>query len=126
METGIERFAALACFVVGLSHVLQPRAWVDFFGRLRERGEAGVFALAFLTLPFGCLVAAFHNVWTGLPLVVTLLGWAQVVKAAIYFCRPQWGLRRLAWLTPERRHVMIYAGVALLALSAVMAAASLR
>lgn len=125
MEAGIERFAALCCLIVGVSHVLQPRVWVDFFSHLRARGEVGVFAIALLALIFGSVVVAFHNVWTGLPAVVTLLGWAQLVKAAIYLTWPQWGLRGLAWLTPERSYVMIPAGVMLVALSALIAISSL-
>lgn len=31
MERSIEIFAAITCLAFGLSHALQPRAWVDFF-----------------------------------------------------------------------------------------------
>lgn len=77
MERAIQIFAAINFAVLGLSHVLQPRVWVDFFAWLRERGEAGVVANAFLSLIFGSIVVAFHNVWSGIPLALTLVGWAR-------------------------------------------------
>src|SRR2546421_258749 len=85
------RFPAL----IGLSHVLRPRVWVEFFIVLRERGEAGVFAVGTLNLIFGSIIVAFHNRWTGIPLVLTVVGWANVVKAVIYFTLPAFGLRKL-------------------------------
>ena len=45
----LEVLAVIQFAVLGLSHVVQPRAWAEFFTWLRERGDAGVFAYAFLT-----------------------------------------------------------------------------
>jgi len=120
MERAVEVYALVNFLVIGLSHLLRPRAWVAFFVLLRERGEAGVFASAFISLAFGSIVVAFHNVWTGLPLVLTLLGWAQVVKALVYFVFPGFGLRRLQIPSPERAHVFVVPGVLFLILAAVL------
>lgn len=70
MEQALEVFAAIHFLIVGLSHVVQRRAWVDFFIWLRERGHAGVFVHGFLSLGFGSMILAFHNVWSGLPSVL--------------------------------------------------------
>lgn len=120
MERAVEVYALVNFLVIGLSHVLRPRAWVAFFVLLRERGEAGVFASAFISLAFGSIVVAFHNVWTGLPLVLTLFGWAQVVKALVYFAFPGFGLRKLQIPSEERAHVFVVPGVLLLILAAVL------
>lgn len=80
MESAIERFTVLSYLIIGLSHILQPRVWVQFFLNLRDKGEAGIFAIAFLHLPLGLLIVSFHNVWTGIPAVVTVVGWANVLK----------------------------------------------
>ena len=81
MERAIEVYAALNFFVIGLSHAFQPRAWVDFFILLREKGHLGVFANGMLSFSLGSLIVAFHNVWTGLPAFLTVIGWMQIVKA---------------------------------------------
>jgi hypothetical protein len=121
MERGIEIFAAVQFLVIGLSHLLQPRAWVEFFVWLRGKGYTGVFANGFLSLIFGSLIIAFHNVWTGLAMVLTIIGWAQVIKAFIAFVIPQWSMRSLQRVSPDRANEFVYGGVVFLGLSALMA-----
>src|SRR5829696_4205389 len=113
MERAVELFAAVHCVVIGLSHLTQPRVWVDFFLLLREKGHAGVFVNGFLSLGFGSILVAFHNVWEGLPIVLTLFGWAQVVKGGLCFVVPQLGLRSLGRVKPERAHEFAYGSVLL-------------
>lgn len=117
METAVELFAIVNFLVIGISHALAPRAWASFFELVRQKGEPGVFAVAFLTLSFGSIIVAFHNVWSGLPAVLTVFGWAQVVKALIYFTFPSFALRRMAMASPERAHLFVYGGVFLIALA---------
>jgi hypothetical protein len=120
MERAVQVFAVIQFVIIGLSHTLRPRQWVDFFVFLRERGEAGVFAAAFLSLLFGSIVVAFHNVWSGLPIVLTVIGWAQVLKAFLYFVFPAFGLRKLQIPSQERAHQFVYPGVVFLVLAAVL------
>jgi hypothetical protein len=119
LQQSVEFFVAVQSLVMGVSHIVQPRAWVDFFVWLREKGHAGVFANGFLSLWFGTLIVAFHPVWSGPAIVVTLLGWAQVVKAAVAFVAPQISMRGFARVSPERRHEFVGAGIGLLAISGV-------
>jgi hypothetical protein len=120
MVRAVEIYAVLNFVVIGLSHVVRPRAWVELFTFLRERGETGVFANAFLSLIFGSIVVAFHNVWTGIPLILTLLGWAQVLKAFVYFVFPAYGLRKMQIPSPERSHLFIAPGVLFLVLAGLL------
>ena len=53
MERAVDVLAVILFGIVGLSHILQPRAWVEFFVLLRGKGEAGAFVDAFLNLPLG-------------------------------------------------------------------------
>ena len=120
MERAVEVFAIINFVIIGLSHVFQTHAWVDFFVLLRERGHAGVFATAFISIWFGSIVVAFHNVWTGIPIVLTLIGWGQVLKALIYFVFPEFGLRKLQTPSHERAHLFIYPGVVFLVLAGLL------
>ena len=126
METGleiaIERFTVLSYLVIGLSHILQPRAWVQFFMNLREKGEAGIFIVAFLHLPLGLLIVSFHNVWTGTPAVVTVVGWANVLKGTLYFLFPAIGMKTIGRVRMDRTHEFVIAGaVFVIVLSALVA-----
>ena len=114
METAVQIFFVIHMATVGISHVLRPRVWVDLFERLRDWGEPGVFVVGFLSLMFGSIIVAFHNVWQGIPLLVTTLGWAQVLKGAIYFAFPSVGLKGLAKVRPERSGAYAVAGLLLL------------
>ena len=118
-QQSIELFVAIQSLVIGVSHVAQPRAWVDFFVWLRSKGHAGVFANGFLSLWFGALIVVFHPIWTGPEIVVTLLGWAQLVKAAVAFVLPSVSMRGFDRISVDRRHEFVVAGVVLLAISGV-------
>jgi hypothetical protein len=120
VEKATEIFAAVFLLVIGLSHVAQPRAWVEFFVWLRGKGNAGVFVNGFLSLSFGSLIVAFHNVWDGLPVLLTLLGWAQVLKGLVSFVAPQVALWGLARVSTERAWQFVAGGILALALSAVL------
>jgi hypothetical protein len=113
----VELFVAIQTLVIAMSHIAQPRAWVDFFVWLRGKGHAGVFANGFLSLWFGAFIVAFHQVWTGPALVVTLLGCAQVVKGTVAFVLPQVSMRGFERVSHERRHEFVVAGAGFLVFS---------
>ena len=121
LQRAAEIYALVNFAVIGLSHVLRPREWSDLFVRLRGQGEASVFAIACLNLLFGSIIVAFHNRWSGLPLVLTLAGWANVAKAALYLTFPAIGMRRLNAISPDRPGVIVVGGAIFLVLAALLA-----
>jgi hypothetical protein len=88
--------------VIGLSHIFQPGAWVEFFTKLRSLGRPDVFAEGFISLNFGAVIVSFHNVWSGPAVVLTLIGWGQVLKALFRFVAPAASLRLYERISPER------------------------
>ena len=110
METSVEKLTAIFFFVTGLSHVLQPRVWVRFFMMLREKGEVGSFINAFVHFPLGAFIVAFHNVWHGIPMIVTLIGWGLTIKGSLYFFIPSHGVRMLGTVSMERSWHFVVAG----------------
>ena len=114
MDVAIERLVALCCIVTGISHIVQPRAWVELFSHWREKGDTGVFYTGLLHFNFGALIVAFHNIWHGWPLLVTLLGWGWTIKGLLYLTWPRHGRRMLNRVSPERAHEFVIAGVFIL------------
>lgn len=104
METSVEKLTAIFFLVTGLSHVFQPRVWVKFFIMLREKGAVGSFLNGFVHFPLGAFIVAYHNVWhgTGMPMMVTIIGWGLVLKSTLYFIFPRHGLRMLGTVSNER------------------------
>jgi len=120
MEIAVEKLVALCCFVVGLSHVFQPRVWARLFILWREKGDVGAIYTGLLHFQLGALIVAFHNVWHGIPAVVTVLGWGWTIKGLLYLTYPKHGMRMLARVSLERSWEFVVAGVALLAIGALV------
>ena len=120
MERSVEVLAIILFGVVGLSHILQPRAWAEFFILLRGKGEAGAFVDGFLNLPLGAFIVGFHNIWSGIPLVLTLVGWGLLIKSLIRFCAPKQAVKILARVSLERSWEFQLAGAFLMALASLL------
>ncbi len=120
MELAVERLVALCCFVIGLSHIVQPRAWAGLFINWREKGVLGVFYTGLLHFALGAIIVAFHNVWRGIPMIVTLLGWGWTIKGLLHLTYPSHGLRMLNRVSVERSWEFSVAGVVLLLVAAVI------
>ena len=111
MELAVQKLAIVNFFVIGLSHIIQPRAWAQFFIDLREKGATGSFIVAFIHFPLGALIVAFHNVWHGLPMILTFIGYALVLKSLVYFIFPERGLKSLSRVSLEKSWEFVAGGV---------------
>lgn len=120
MEVAVTRLAIICFFVIGVSHIVQPRVWAQFFIDMRGKGELGSFLNALLHFPLGVLIVSFHNVWQGLPIVLTLIGWGLVLKSFIYFVFPKHGAKMLARVSLERSWEFVVAGVLSLGISGLL------
>ena len=120
MERSVEVVAIILFGVFGLSHVLQPKAWAEFFILLRGKGEAGAFVDGFLNLPMAAIIIGFHNVWSGIPMVLTLVGWGLLIKSLIRFCLPKQALKIMARVSVERSWEFQVAGAALMVLAGLL------
>ena len=120
MEVAIQKLAIVSFFVIGLSHIIQPRVWAQFFIDLRSKGETGSFINAFIHLPLGALIVAFHNVWQGIPTILTLIGYGWVVKSLIYFVLPSYGLKSMSRVSLEKSKGFVIAGVAMVGIGGLL------
>lgn len=116
MERSIQVFATIHLLLMGLSHVLHPEAWTEFFMLLKRQGRAGSFVHGFLTVAFGSVIVVFHPVWHGVPMLLTLLGWAYMLKATIVFLAPRLGERSLSFVRADRPRMFAAPGMALTAI----------
>ena len=121
MAESIAIFAAINFAVIGLSHVFQRRGWFDFFEQLHSMGRAGAFANGMITLLMGSLIVSFHNVWTGVPILLTLIGWGYILKSTIIFLNPDWGLRSMKEVENDSPLKIRIVGIVLIAIAVVIA-----
>ncbi|MBD0328129.1 MAG: hypothetical protein ICV68_17020 [Pyrinomonadaceae bacterium] len=126
MELAVTKLAIICFLIIGLSHVVQPRVWAQFFIDMHSKGEVGSFLNALLHFPLGVLIVSFHNVWQGLPIVLTLIGWGLVLKSLIYFVFPKHGVKMLARISMERSWESVVAGVVAIGISGLLIFSLLR
>ena len=120
MYKQIELLVAISFFIIGLSHFLQPKPWIDFFRLLLKQGYAGVFINGLLTLPLGVLIVAFHNSWRGGSTIVTVIGYAYLIKSLVAFCFPALGYRSMSRVQKDNRNEFRYGGLLMVLLAAVI------
>jgi hypothetical protein len=120
MESAIQKLAIVSFLVIGLSHIIQPRVWAQFFINIRSKGEIGSFINAFIHFPLGALIITFHNVWQGIPVTLTLIGYSLVLKSLVYFVFPKRGLKIMSRVSIERSWEFVVAGVMLVGLSGLL------
>lgn len=111
MELAVTKLAIICFFLTGVSHIVQPRVWAQFFIGLHAKGAVGSFLNGLLHFPLGVLIVSFHNVWHGFPIVLTLIGWGLVLKSFIYLIFPSHGVKILARVSIERSWEFVVAGV---------------
>ena len=126
MELAVTKLAIISFFIIGVSHITQPRVWSQFFMDMHSKGEVGSFHNALLHFPMGALIVSFHNVWNGLPIVLTLIGWGLVLKSFIYFVFPRQGVKMLARISIERSWESVVAGIFSIGISGLLIFSLLR
>jgi hypothetical protein len=119
MTRALEIFAVIQVTVVGLSHIVRHRAWAEFFIQLAALRYSGVFLHGLLSLAFSAMIVALHPVWSGAPLVLTIVGLLYLMKTVQCFLSPNVSLRSLERVRLERSRVFIGVGVFFLAIALV-------
>jgi uncharacterized protein YjeT (DUF2065 family) len=116
-QRAIEIFALLNFAIIGLSLVIQPRAWARYFAWMRREGEAGAVIYGLLCLLWGSLIVSFHREWTGFLVILPMFGALQMVEGMIFLIAPAVGLRLMAVLTEDRLGLFRLLGLIALALA---------
>ena len=93
----VQFIMAFACVLMGISHIVQPGMWRDYFTVLHGEGPRAIVTRTFV-LEFwpALIIVAFHQVWSGPGIVLTLYGWALLTKCTLSILWPRIGLRSLA------------------------------
>jgi uncharacterized protein YjeT (DUF2065 family) len=119
-QHAIELFAFFNFAIVGLSLVVQPRAWMRFLQWMQREGEAGVVAYGLLCLLWGSLIVSFHPSWHGLLVVLPAFGALQMLEGFVFLVAPAFGLRVLTVFTEERLGFLRLLGLIALVLGGVI------
>jgi hypothetical protein len=105
----------IACVPMGLSHIVRPALWVDFFARVHSEGTAGLVGKVLAVELWPALIlVGLHQVWWGPGIVLTLYGWAQFTKVWLALLAPEIGMRSLAMAQTKGERGFVLGGVMLM------------
>ncbi len=113
----------ISSLIIGVSHIVQPGLWGEYFADLRARGRAGLVSkIMQVELWPALLIVSLHQVWAGPAIVVTIYGWLLLLKVAVGLTMPNLGMASMA--IPERSpKSFMPAGAVMLAIGAAAGAA---
>ncbi len=79
----IAQVTGIFCLVAGASMLIQKKVFIEVVNDM-AKSPAILYTLGFISLLLGLLVVLAHNIWDQgfLPLVITLIGWAMILKGA--------------------------------------------
>ena len=104
----LSRLIGLYCILVIPSMVLQRQATVDWMTALFHNPSL-MWVLSVITLTIGLAMVLAHNVWSGgtLAAVVTLVGWAALIKGLLFLFLPS-GVESALILSVLRNPLLFY------------------
>lgn len=119
MEQAIEFAVGVVCVVIGLSCLLHRADWQAWLDGLRLKGRSESLTVGMVGLGVSALIVGFHPVWSGIPLIVTLIGVAGIIEGAVYLLFPAALPRALSLFAPHPRLFTVWS-VAVILLGAVI------
>ena len=100
--------------LMGVSHLVRPTMWRDFFAFLHGLGTPGVVLRTFaLELVPAVVIVTFHQDWSGWAIPITLYGWALTAKIVVSLTFPAIGLRSLGMADRHGSRGFVPAGLVL-------------
>lgn len=92
---------------LGISQLYATHYWQSYYAFLSARGQNGVRLNGMISLVTGGTIVAFHNVWAGPPLLLTLIGWLLLVESALCLTIPNAGLAGLTEMGSDNRERIV-------------------
>jgi uncharacterized protein YjeT (DUF2065 family) len=117
LVNSITLFVAINLLVVGLSHLFNPKMWLDFFQLLTKKGIAGNTINALIHFGFGSLVLSLHFIWSWPRLLITIYGLLMTIKGITYLLFPHIGLRSISLVTEKSINKFKWTGLEMTQLS---------
>lgn len=120
MEYAIELMVGICFLVLGLSIFLRTHDWIGWVGHIKQQGRNASLVLGVVNLLLGSFILAFHWVWEGLAMIVTIFGVLFTFRSVILLLCPGFLPKMLECLTPRLNGVFKLAGVIVTLIGAIV------
>lgn len=101
MENIVQIVVVINFIVIGLSMAFRPNLWVEWVNSIREKGIAAILSLGMISLFLGSLIVSLHWVWTGFPMLITIIGVIMVLDSCFILTMPKLALNILNALSTK-------------------------
>jgi hypothetical protein len=121
MTLPIQFMTGICYLIIGISFILRTDDWRAWVEHLQKDPRVKSLILGAINLLIGAFVLAFHWIWSGVGMIVTILGCIGILKGAVYVLCPGWLGTKLGWFAVRAQPWfkicgLIMAGLALLLL----------
>ena len=91
--------------LIGCAVVLLKPKVVDIMIREINNSTALFYLTAFFTLIAGILIIVGHNIWSGWPIVITLIGWISFIRGLLRLFFPERIKKLLDWILEHKNYL---------------------
>jgi len=88
MEQGIAFATGISVLLLSISCLIHSEAWIEWCRRYLAGGKPAAIILGAVTLGICALIVGLHWVWSGLPMLVTIVGIIGMAEATLYLLVP--------------------------------------
>lgn len=120
MEQAVQLMAGLSFTILGLSYLFRAREWNGWLIEVEQRGKQASLVFGGISLLLGAFIVAFHPVWEGIPLILTIIGILSLIKGTVYLLFPQWLPTKIKYIHQSERPLLRASGVLFIIIGAVL------
>jgi hypothetical protein len=88
IEILVARMFAILYLVIGIAGVMDKKYFLNMTNEIMKNPGLR-FTWAMFAFVAGFLIISYHNVWTGWPIIVTLIGWIGLIKGIMILLFPK-------------------------------------
>ncbi|MDB2414216.1 hypothetical protein N9W34_00415 [Rickettsiales bacterium] len=117
MEQAVLLMAGISMLVFGLSYFFRAKEWDAWLLHTEKRGNRASLVFGSVNLLLGSFIVAFHPVWEGIPLILTIMGILAVCKGFSYLLFPQWLPTKLKYVNTSEKPLLQASGIVFIIIS---------
>lgn len=120
MAYPIELMVAIGFLVMGLSMLFRTSDWQAWILHLQAQGHNTSLVLGSINLLLGSFIVAFHWVWEGVAMIVTIFGILFLCRSVVLLFCPAFLPKMLKKLAPRMDGLIMLSGLVITAVAVVL------
>ena len=111
MEQSVEIMAGIGFLILGVSILLRPASWAEWVAGIGRRGHSAILTLGGVNILLGPFILAFHWVWSGVAMVLTIVGILLTFRGFLCLLFPDFVKSMIERMTPHLTPLLRFGGL---------------